>query len=378
MSTQNLDNIKVKIKTYCDAHGQLKEDELLPLLKQLQLDDDEISIVYKWCQENDILVQEEPIVPETVQTEETEQETIEEMTDFAEETPDELNIDYSTYPKSGDPVKMYFWDIGQYPLLNAEQEIELSKRIVEGDMNARQTLINSNLRLVVSIAKKFVGRGMPLLDLIQEGNIGLMKAVEKFDFSQGFRFSTYATWWIRQGISRALAEQARTVRLPSHIVESLNKMNRIQRELIQELGKDPTPEQIAKAMNDGTTAEKVVELMSFSQETISIEAPVGNEDEARMGDFIQDENTTTPEEYANSNLRKEAIERVLVRLPEREQQILRLRYGLDDEEPKTLEEIGSILGVTRERIRQIEARALRRLKTKTFADELKYFAREIK
>lgn len=260
-----------------------------------------------------------------------------------------------------DPVKMYLKDIGKVPLLTGEEEIELAKRMLEGDEYAKAKLSEANLRLVVSIAKRYAGRtSMQFLDLIQEGNIGLLKAVEKFDHTKGFRFSTYATWWIRQSITRAMADQARTIRIPVHMVETIHKLTRVKRQLLQDLGRDPTIEEIAKAMD--VPEEKVAEIQKIAQEPISLENPVGEEEDSKMADFIEDETVKSPVETATQNLLREQLLGVIETLTPREQKVIRLRYGLDDSHPRTLEEVGKEFNVTRERIRQIEAKALRKLR----------------
>lgn len=274
--------------------------------------------------------------------------------------------------KINDPVKMYLKEIGRVDLLTHEQEIELAKRILEGDEQAKKELAAANLRLVVSIAKRYVGRGMLFLDLIQEGNMGLIKAVEKFDYTKGFKFSTYATWWIRQAITRAIADQARTIRIPVHMVETINKLTRIQRQLVQELGREPTAEEIAEKM-DGMTPAKVREIQKISLEPVSLETPIGEEDDSHLGDFIEDEGAMSPDDYASSELLKDELNEVLLELTDREEKVLRLRFGLDDGRTRTLEEVGKEFNVTRERIRQIEAKALRKLKHPSRSKRLKDF-----
>lgn len=259
-----------------------------------------------------------------------------------------------------DSVKMYLKDIGRVPLLSAEREVELAKRMEEGDEDAKRILSESNLRLVVSIAKRYVGRGMQFLDLIQEGNLGLMKAVEKFDYRKGFKFSTYATWWIRQSITRAIADQARTIRIPVHMVETINKQVRATRQLLQELGREPTPEEIAKKI--GSTPERVREIQKIAQDPVSLETPIGEEEDSHLGDFIEDSTAAAPSDVAEMNMLKEQLVGVLGTLTPREEKVLRLRYGIDDGHPRTLEEVGKEFNVTRERIRQIEAKALRKLR----------------
>ena len=274
--------------------------------------------------------------------------------------------------KINDPVKMYLKEIGRVDLLTHEQEIELAKRILEGDEQAKKELAAANLRLVVSIAKRYVGRGMLFLDLIQEGNMGLIKAVEKFDYTKGFKFSTYATWWIRQAITRAIADQARTIRIPVHMVETINKLTRIQRQLVQELGREPTAEEIAEKM-DGMTPAKVREIQKISLEPVSLETPIGEEDDSHLGDFIEDEGAMSPDDYASNELLKDELNEVLLELTDREEKVIRLRFGLDDGRTRTLEEVGKEFNVTRERIRQIEAKALRKLKHPSRSKRLKDF-----
>ncbi|MFS0635849.1 RNA polymerase sigma factor RpoD [Mesobacillus foraminis] len=273
--------------------------------------------------------------------------------------------------KINDPVRMYLKEIGRVDLLSAEEEINLATRIEEGDEEAKRRLAEANLRLVVSIAKRYVGRGMLFLDLIQEGNMGLIKAVEKFDYRKGFKFSTYATWWIRQAITRAIADQARTIRIPVHMVETINKLIRVQRQLLQDLGREPSPEEIAEDMD--LTPEKVREILKIAQEPVSLETPIGEEDDSHLGDFIEDQDATSPSEHAAYELLKEQLEDVLDTLTDREENVLRLRFGLDDGRTRTLEEVGKVFGVTRERIRQIEAEALRKLRHPSRSKRLKDF-----
>ena len=273
-----------------------------------------------------------------------------------------------------DPVRMYLKEIGKISLLSLDEETELSKRIAEGDETAKNRLAESNLRLVVSIAKRYVGRGMLFLDLIQEGNIGLMKAVEKFDAEKGYKFSTYATWWIRQAITRAIADQARTIRVPVHMVETINKLSRYQRQLTLELNREPTDEELAKKM--GMSPDKVREVIKIAQDPVSLETPIGEEEDSHLGDFVPDESNMSPEDFTIHEMLKEEIGDVLLTLTEREEQVLRLRFGLDDGSPKTLEEVGQMFGVTRERIRQIEAKALRKLRHPSRSRKLKDFLNE--
>ena len=278
----------------------------------------------------------------------------------------------SSNTKINDSVRMYLKEIGRVPLLSADEEVALALRIQEGDTEAKQELAEANLRLVVSIAKRYVGRGMQFLDLIQEGNMGLMKAVEKFDHTKGFKFSTYATWWIRQAITRAIADQARTIRIPVHMVETINKLVRVQRQLLQDLGREPTPEEIGAEMDLPT--EKVREILKIAQEPVSLETPIGEEDDSHLGDFIEDDNATSPAEHTAYALLKEQLDEVLEQLTDREENVLRLRFGLDKNgEIRTLEQVGQVFGVTRERIRQIEAKALRKLRHPSRSKQLKDF-----
>ena len=288
-----------------------------------------------------------------------------------EEEVDMENLDLSV-PEGisiEDPVRMYLKEIGKVPLLSAEEEIELAQRMEQGDESAKKRLAEANLRLVVSIAKRYVGRGMLFLDLIQEGNLGLIKAVEKFDYRKGYKFSTYATWWIRQAITRAIADQARTIRIPVHMVETINKLIRVSRQLLQELGREPSPEEIAEEMN--MSVERVREILKISQEPVSLETPIGEEEDSHLGDFIQDDNVPVPADAAAFTMLKEQLEDVLSTLTDREQKVLRLRFGLDDGRARTLEEVGKEFNVTRERIRQIEAKALRKLRHPSRSRKLK-------
>lgn len=295
-----------------------------------------------------------------------------EITDGQVKRAELKNIDNMlTEVNTDDPVKVYLKDIGKIPLLSAEEEMTLAKLMSDGDQDAKTKLSEANLRLVVAIAKRYVGRGMQLLDLIQEGNLGLMKAVEKFDYTKGFRFSTYATWWIRQAITRAIADQARTIRIPVHMVETINKLSRTNRILVQKLGRDPTPEEIAEEMN--LPVERVVEIQRISQDPVSLEMPVGEEEDSHLGDFLEDEKSKAPQDFAEAGMLKEQLASVLNTLTPREEMVIRLRYGLDDAHPRTLEDVGKEFGVTRERIRQIEAKALRKLRHPNRSKKLKDF-----
>jgi len=280
-------------------------------------------------------------------------------------------LDLSVKTPTNDPVRMYLKEIGKVPLLTAEEEVSLAKRIERHDMEAKRKLIEANLRLVVSIAKRYVGRGMLFLDLIQEGNLGLIRAVEKFDYRKGYKFSTYATWWIRQAITRAIADQARTIRIPVHMVETINKLIRVQRQLLQDMGREPTPEEIAAEM--GTTPQKVREILKISQEPVSLETPIGEEEDSQLGDFIEDEDATMPVEAVSEIMQKEELNNVLNTLTHRERKVIELRFGLKGEHPRTLEEVGQKFGVTRERIRQIEAKTLAKLKSYRDSQRLRDF-----
>lgn len=291
-----------------------------------------------------------------------------------EKTAEESENSFTERGNAEDPVRMYLKEIGRIPLLSSEEEIELAKRMEEGDEEAKKKLSEANLRLTVSIAKRYSGRGMQFLDLIQEGNLGLIKAVEKFDYRKGYKFSTYATWWIRQSITRAIADQARTIRIPVHMVETMNRVNRTSRRLLQEYGREPTPEEIAEAMN--LPVERVLEISKISQEPVSLETPIGEEEDSHLGDFIQDEHIPVPADEAAHTLLREQLEKVMDTLSEREQKVLVLRFGLEDGKPHTLEEVGREFQVTRERIRQIEAKALRKLRHPTRSRKLRDFLEE--
>ena len=346
----------------------LEYQEVLDQLQGQQLSERELKVIEAYLEQQDI-----DILRITPGSEEPDDEVLliteEDLPE--EDEPDVENIDL-TVPEGvsiEDPVRMYLKEIGKVPLLTAEEEIDLAQKMEAGDEEAKKRLAEANLRLVVSIAKRYVGRGMLFLDLIQEGNLGLIKAVEKFDYRKGYKFSTYATWWIRQAITRAIADQARTIRIPVHMVETINKLIRISRQLLQELGREPTPEEIAEEMN--MSVERVREILKISQEPVSLETPIGEEEDSHLGDFIQDDNVPVPADAAAFTMLKEQLEEVLDTLTEREQKVLRLRFGLDDGRARTLEEVGKEFNVTRERIRQIEAKALRKLRHPSRSRKLK-------
>jgi RNA polymerase primary sigma factor len=332
---------KKNVLEYKEIESRFKDEELEP---------DKIEVIYEVLEKSGV-----DVLGEVEDDEEEEEKEL----DLS--LPEGINID--------DPVRMYLKEIGKVPLLTGEEEIALAKRMEAGDEIAKQRLAEANLRLVVSIAKRYVGRGMLFLDLIQEGNLGLIKAVEKFDYNKGFKFSTYATWWIRQAITRAIADQARTIRIPVHMVETINKLIRVSRQLLQELGRDPVPEEIAEELD--MPVDKVREILKISQEPVSLETPIGEEEDSHLGDFIQDDNVPVPAEAAAFTLLKEQLVEVLDTLTEREQKVLRLRFGLDDGRARTLEEVGKEFNVTRERIRQIEAKALRKLRHPSRSRKLK-------
>lgn len=339
--------------------GVLTYGELMTALQEQELTPDEIEDLYETFSNKGIEIVDDSNRAQT----ETEDEKAEDEVDIDLSIPEGISID--------DPVRMYLKEIGRVPLLSADEEIALAKRMESGDEAAQKELAEANLRLVVSIAKRYVGRGMLFLDLIQEGNLGLIKAVEKFDYNKGYKFSTYATWWIRQAITRAIADQARTIRIPVHMVETINKLIRVSRQLLQQLGREPSPEEIAAAME--ISVERVREIMKIAQEPVSLETPIGEEEDSHLGDFIEDQDAPAPAEAASFMLLKEQLEEVLDTLTEREERVLRLRFGLDDGRARTLEEVGQNFGVTRERIRQIEAKALRKLRHPSRSRKLKDF-----
>ena len=410
-----LDDLKNLIKETAEAMGgKLSQDDLDAFLTKYDLDDESAEELLSFITDNDILIEDGFDALDDIDDDQLMSGMASDLDDLeALETLDDLdNLDdldsdidndvadldfggdfdmltgdtvnmYSNEEeddsnqlgsnvKINDPVKMYLKEIGRVELLSHDEEISLAKRILDGDEEAKKKLAAANLCLVVSIAKRYVGRGMLFLDLIQEGNMGLIKAVEEFDYTKGFKFSTYATWWIRQAITRAIADQARTIRIPVHMVETINKLTRVQRQLIQELGREPSAEEISEKM-DGMTPDKVREIQKISLEPVSLETPIGEEDDSHLGDFIEDEGAMSPDDYAANELLKDELNEVLLELTDREEKVLRLRFGLDDGRTRTLEEVGKEFNVTRERIRQIEAKALRKLKHPSRSKRLKDF-----
>lgn len=385
-----------------EENADVSQKQFLDAVSALNLDDDTMDDLYNWIDENLIeFIDGEELDEDEVLDDDLSDEDLDEEDSIAEEISQlENTFANASHAKINDPVKMYLKEIGQIPLLDPKEEPIIARQIQEGEEakeamknpdlsdeekkklakviadgeQAKQTLISSNLRLVVSIAKKYVGRGMLFLDLIQEGNCGLIKAVEKFDYTKGFKFSTYATWWIRQSITRAIADQARTIRIPVHMVETINKLTRIQRQLVQDLGRDPLPEEIAEKM-ENISAEKVREIQKIALDPVSLETPIGEEDDSHLGDFIEDKDTLSPDDYTNNQLLKDEINAVLQGLTEREEKVLRLRFGLLDGRTRTLEEVGKEFNVTRERIRQIEAKALRKLKNPNRCKRLRDFVK---
>ena len=348
-------------------NGKLTLKEIADALSAVELETEDIDKLYEALEHEGIEIEGSDVLEAPIGDDEDDFEASE-----VEEVPEEELVDTSALAEGfaiDDPVRMYLKEIGKVPLLSADEEIELAKKMEQGDEDAKKRLAEANLRLVVSIAKRYVGRGMLFLDLIQEGNLGLIKAVEKFDYRKGYKFSTYATWWIRQAITRAIADQARTIRIPVHMVETINKLIRVSRQLLQELGREPTPEEIAEEMK--LPVERVREILKISQEPVSLETPIGEEEDSHLGDFIQDDNVPVPSDAAAFTLLKEQLVEVLSTLTDREQKVLRLRFGLDDGRARTLEEVGKEFNVTRERIRQIEAKALRKLRHPSRSRKLK-------
>lgn len=382
---ESLDSIKKRLEKKGKKEGSLNQEDIFEAVAQLDLSDDDLDNLIQYFKDkkievisdnnddniDDIDISEEDL--ENLDKEEDLTEVFESDDDFDDNAIEHIDpnldseIDMLSMDsvKINDPVKMYLKQIGCYRLLSSQEEIELAKRIQEGDQRAKNQLTQANLRLVVSIAKHYVGRGMLFLDLIQEGNLGLIKAVEKFDYTRGYKFSTYATWWIKQAITRAIADQARTIRIPVHMVETINKITRIQRQLVQEKGREPTPEEIAEKLDGVLTPERVREIQKIALDPVSLETPIGEEDDSHLGDFIEDKEAISPSDYTTKSLLKDELRSVMKELTDREERVLRLRYGLDDDRPRTLEEVGKEFGVTRERIRQIEAKAIRKLRHPT-------------
>jgi len=377
---ESLEEVKKRFEKMGKSTGEIYISDLFEAVAHLDLSDEENEKLLDFFRNQKInLVSDDEeedanldnIDPEKIKIDDKEiiDEEIEEFEGPEEEDIEEIfsviDSDYtalSSEIKVSDPVKMYLKEIGRVPLLGKDEEIQLAERVAIGDEEAKSILISANLRLVVSIAKHYIGRGMLFLDLIQEGNLGLIKASEKFDPSRGFKFSTYATWWIRQAITRAIADQARTIRIPVHMVETINKMTRVQRQLTQDLGRDPSAEEIAEKMGGGITPARVREIQRIAMEPVSLETPIGEEDDSHLGDFLEDKDAVSPSEFATNELLKDELYSVMSDLTDREERVLRLRFGLDDGHPRTLEEVGKEFGVTRERIRQIESKALRKLR----------------
>ncbi|WP_409297636.1 RNA polymerase sigma factor RpoD [Peribacillus sp. SCS-26] len=363
-SELTLEQVKEQLLEIGKKRGSLNYEVIANRMANFDLDSEQMDEYFEYLGDQGV-----EIIAESEDSDDEENPDVKEL-----EKEEEFDLNDLSVPpgvKINDPVRMYLKEIGRVDLLSGEEEIELAHRIEQGNEEAKRRLAEANLRLVVSIAKRYVGRGMLFLDLIQEGNMGLIKAVEKFDYNKGFKFSTYATWWIRQAITRAIADQARTIRIPVHMVETINKLIRVQRQLLQDLGREPSPEEIAEDMD--LTPDKVREILKIAQEPVSLETPIGEGDDSHLGDFIEDQDATSPSEHAAYELLKEQLEDVLDTLTDREENVLRLRFGLDDGRTRTLEEVGKVFGVTRERIRQIEAKALRKLRHPSRSKRLKDF-----
>ncbi|WP_417202067.1 RNA polymerase sigma factor RpoD [Acetoanaerobium sticklandii] len=363
---------KIAVKILIDKgkkDGSLTYEQIGEALSEMELDKEQIENIYDTFAQLGIDILDENIKDDTVIFNKEFNKNPDAETEDEDEDASKLDLSIPKGVSIDDPVRMYLKEIGKIPLLSAEEEIDLAEKMGYGDEIAKKKLVEANLRLVVSIAKRYVGRGMLFLDLIQEGNLGLIKAVEKFDYKKGFKFSTYATWWIRQAITRAIADQARTIRIPVHMVETINKLIRVHRQLLQEYGRDPKPEELAKEMD--MPEEKIREIMKIAQEPVSLETPIGEEEDSHLGDFIPDDDAPAPAEAAAYSLLKEQLEDVLCTLNEREQKVLKLRFGLEDGRARTLEEVGKEFDVTRERIRQIEAKALRKLRHPSRSKKLK-------
>jgi len=356
-----LEQVKEQLVEIGKKQGFIAFEDVAERLSVFEIESEQVDEFYEYLGEQGVDVISE--------SEDEDDPDMKDISKEAEEAAKDLGVPLGI--KINDPVRMYLKEIGRVDLLTAEEEVDLALRILDGDIEASRSLAEANLRLVVSIAKRYVGRGMLFLDLIQEGNMGLIKAVEKFDHTKGFKFSTYATWWIRQAITRAIADQARTIRIPVHMVETINKLIRIQRQLLQDLGREPTPEEIGEEME--LAPDKVRDILKIAQEPVSLETPIGEEDDSHLGDFIEDQEAVSPSDHASYELLKEQLEDVLDTLTDREENVLRLRFGLDDGRTRTLEEVGKVFGVTRERIRQIEAKALRKLRHPSRSKQLKDF-----
>lgn len=385
-SVKSLDSIIKDFEKKCKKTKVFDQDDFIEATSYLDLSDDDLEKVYEHFKNlgyeirgegddesedlDDLNVSDEEIANENLEDEldpdDIDDDSItEEEKETASIDVDNLSSIENNDVKPNDSVKLYLKEIGRVPLLTAQQEQDLAKRILQGDMDAKNQLITANLRLVVSIAKHYIGRGMPLLDLIEEGNFGLIKAVEKFDYTKNYKFSTYATWWIRQAITRAIADQARTIRIPVHMVETINKITRVQRQLVQKLGREPTAEEISEEMNGAMSADRIREIQRIALEPVSLETPIGEEDDSHLGDFVEDKESVSPTDYTTQSMIRSALYEVMGDLTDREERVIRLRYGLDDNRVRTLEEVGKEFNVTRERIRQIEAKALRKLRHPT-------------
>ena len=390
-----LDEVKEKLSSEYKNGDVITQDHVFKSAEHLDLSDDEIGALFDWCKDENFFSYEEEFSEDLNDDIDSRMIIESELDDKSDDEDDSVDNELKeaeaeleavksnaslksrkTHNQVDDSVKIYLRDIGSYDLINPKDEPEIAQRAKDGDVEARNLLITSNLRLVVSVAKKYVGRGMQFLDLIQEGNLGLIKAVDKFDYTKGFKFATYGTWWIRQAITRAIADQARTIRIPVHMVETINKLARIQRQLVQELGRDPSAEEIASKL-EGITPEKVREIQKIALDPVALETPIGEEDDTQLGDFIEDKDAVSPQQYANNQLLKDEINNVLSLLTEREEKVLRLRFGLEDGRTRTLEEVGKEFNVTRERIRQIEGKALRKLKHPSKSKKLKEFKESI-